>query len=92
MDAVELIEPRRDLEPSHDAFVAEFRASGEELVPWVIGEPYSSFDEYVAKLKDAIVAISSRSTSAGFVERQAGLRQGQCGIAPDDSPQRWRVR
>jgi hypothetical protein len=57
---LELIEPRRDLESSHDTFVAEVRASGEELVPWVIGEPYSDFDEYIARLKDASEGVGLR--------------------------------
>jgi RimJ/RimL family protein N-acetyltransferase len=37
MRTVELIAPHADLEASHRSFVYEFRANGEELVPWVIG-------------------------------------------------------
>jgi predicted acetyltransferase len=57
MDTVELIVPRRDLEVSHRAFVEEFRAEGEEPVPWVVGEPYTSLDEYVKRLDAAAKGI-----------------------------------
>ena len=60
MDAVELIEPRADLEASHRSFVEEFRARGEELVPWVIGESYTDFNEYVARLSAAARGIGLR--------------------------------
>ncbi len=64
MDAVELIAPRTDLESSHQTFVEEFRAEGEQLVPWVVGEPYTNFGEYVAKLDAAAKGIGLR---AGWV-------------------------
>jgi len=57
MDAVELIEPRGDREASHRTFVEQFRANGEQLAPWVIGEPYVDFNEYVAKLAAASKGI-----------------------------------
>jgi len=59
-DVIELIEPRVDLEASHRSFVEEFHAMGEELVPWVIGEPYADFNEYVARLLGAAVGIGLR--------------------------------
>ena len=64
MDAVELIAPRTDLESSHQTFVEEFRAEGEQLVPWVVGEPYTNFGEYVAKLDAAAKGVGLR---AGWV-------------------------
>jgi predicted acetyltransferase len=30
--------------------VEEFRAAGEEFVPWIVGEPCTDFNEYVARL------------------------------------------
>jgi predicted acetyltransferase len=60
MDAVELIEPRADLEASHRSFVEEFRAAGEELVPWVIGEPSDDFNEYVSVLSAAANGVGLR--------------------------------
>ncbi len=53
MQDVELIAPRADLEASHQSFVEEFRANGDEPVPWVIEERYTSFTEYVDKLNAA---------------------------------------
>ena len=61
MDTVEIIAPRRDREASHRAFVEEFRAEGEEPVPWVVGEPYSSFNEYVDRLNAAAKGIGLRA-------------------------------
>jgi predicted acetyltransferase len=60
MRTVELIEPRADLEASHRSFVDEFRANGEELVPWVIGEPCADFADYVARLKAAAKGVGLR--------------------------------
>ncbi|HEX5046395.1 MAG TPA: GNAT family N-acetyltransferase [Gammaproteobacteria bacterium] len=57
MGPVELIAPRGDLEFSHRAFVEEFRERGEELVPWVLGEPSSDFAEYAARLNAAAKGI-----------------------------------
>jgi predicted acetyltransferase len=64
MGPVELTNPRSDLEASHRSFVDEFRANGEDLVPWVIGEPYDDFAEYVARLNAAAKGIGLRP---GFV-------------------------
>jgi predicted acetyltransferase len=52
-----LIEPTVDLEASHRSFVAEMRAAGEELIPWVLAFPSESFAEYVAQLRDAARGI-----------------------------------
>jgi predicted acetyltransferase len=64
MGPVELIAPRCDLEASHCTFVEEFRANGEDLVPWVIGTPYGDFAEYVASLSAAANGIG---IAPGFV-------------------------
>jgi predicted acetyltransferase len=57
MRTVELIAPHAEFEASHRSFVYEFRANGDELVPWVIGEPCADFEHYVAKLNAAAKGI-----------------------------------
>ncbi len=57
MQDVELIAPRADLEASHQSFVEEFRTSGDEPVPAVINERYTSFSEYVDRLNAAAEGI-----------------------------------
>jgi predicted acetyltransferase len=47
---VRLINPTVELEASHVSLVWEFRERGEPLIPWIIGEPYETFSEYVATL------------------------------------------
>jgi predicted acetyltransferase len=48
-----LVEPTVDLQSSHVSFVKEFRNRGEPLIPWILGEPYDSFAEYVKRLLHA---------------------------------------
>jgi len=38
---------------SHETFLEEFLRLGEEVVPWVVAEPYETFAEYVSMLKAA---------------------------------------
>jgi predicted acetyltransferase len=61
---VRLINPTVDLEASHVSLVSEFRERGEPLIPWIIGEPYESFSEYVAMLLRASQGLGLPS---GFV-------------------------
>jgi predicted acetyltransferase len=48
-----LVEPTVEFESSHRSFVAEVRAAGEELIPWVLAFSSNSFADYVAQLRDA---------------------------------------
>jgi predicted acetyltransferase len=52
-----LVEPSVEFEASHRSFVAEVRAAGEELIPWVLALPSESFADYVAQLRDAVRGI-----------------------------------
>jgi predicted acetyltransferase len=54
---LQLAEPSVELEASHRSFVAEVRAAGEELIPWVLAFPSESFADYVAQLRDAARGI-----------------------------------
>jgi predicted acetyltransferase len=47
---VQLVHPTVELEASHVSLVNEFRERGEPFIPWIIGEPYDTFAEYVEKL------------------------------------------
>ncbi len=54
MTAARLIKPTARLRKSHESFVAEFRRSGEEMVPWVLDEAVGkSFKKYVSWLESA---------------------------------------
>jgi predicted acetyltransferase len=50
---VQLNNPTVELEASHVSLVNEFRERGEPLIPWIIGEPYETFAEYVETLRRA---------------------------------------
>ena len=54
---VQLVDPTTRLEASHETFVSEFRALGEQLVTWIVDEPYERFSEYVAMLEAASKGI-----------------------------------
>jgi predicted acetyltransferase len=61
---MKLIDPTATLEASHASLVNEFRERDEPLIPWIIGEPYGTFAEYVATLLRARDGVG---LSAGFV-------------------------
>lgn len=50
---MQLIHPTVELEASHVSLVNEFRERGEPFIPWIIGEAYDTFAEYVRKLRQA---------------------------------------
>jgi len=52
-----LITPTVSLEASHMSFFEEFQTRGEQLVPWVVAEPYERFADYVAMLEAAANGI-----------------------------------
>ena len=64
MSACRLIVPNADYEASHQGFVAEFVARGEQIIPWVGAEQYVTFGDYVAKLEAASRGVGIRE---GFV-------------------------
>ena len=64
MSACRFIAPHADYEATHRVFVAEFIARGEQVIPWVAGEQYGTFGDYVAKLEAASRGIGIRE---GFV-------------------------
>lgn len=47
METLRLIKPTTRLRKSHESFVAEFRRSGEEIVPWVLDRVGRSFERYI---------------------------------------------
>jgi predicted acetyltransferase len=47
MATARLIKPTTRLRKSHESFVAEFRRSGEEVVPWVLDRVGRDFSKYV---------------------------------------------
>ena len=51
--ALRLIEPAVHLEASHASFLEEFQLLGEQLVPWIVAEPYERFSDYVEMLEAA---------------------------------------
>jgi predicted acetyltransferase len=57
MTAARLIKPTSRLRKSHESFIAEFRRSGEELVPWVLDKAGKNFEDYVAWLESAALGI-----------------------------------
>ena len=52
-----LIAPTARLEASHVSFLEEFQARDEQLVPWIVAEPYERFGDYVAMLEAASEGI-----------------------------------
>ncbi len=65
MTTARLIKPTLRLRKSHESFVAEFRRSGEEMVPWVLDEVVGkSFKKYVAWLESA---AQGRNLPEGYV-------------------------
>ncbi len=57
MTQCQLVDPTVELEQSHDTFLEEFRRRSELIVPWIIGEPYKTFAEYVGMLHSAARGI-----------------------------------
>jgi len=57
MTTARLIKPTIRLRNSHESFVAEFRRSGEEMVPWVLDRAGKNFGQYVAWLESASQGI-----------------------------------
>jgi predicted acetyltransferase len=51
MTTTQLIKPTMRLRKSHESFVAEFRKSGEEVVPWVLDRVGKSFSKYITWLE-----------------------------------------
>jgi len=47
MTTAQLIKPTTRLRKSHESFVAEFRRSGEEMIPWVLDRAGRNFGKYV---------------------------------------------
>jgi predicted acetyltransferase len=47
MTTAQLIKPTIRLRKSHESFVAEFRKSGEEVIPWVLDRAGKSFRKYI---------------------------------------------
>ncbi len=64
MVSARLIRPTSRLRKSHESFIAEFRRSGEELVPWVLDRVGKSFNDYVAWLESA---SRGRNLPEGYV-------------------------
>lgn len=50
---VKLIKPTVDLKPAYLSFHEEWKATGEEMIPWVIGKDPSDFQGMVQSLLDA---------------------------------------
>jgi hypothetical protein len=59
-----LTSPTPELEESHTGFVHEFRSRDEQIVPWIAGEPYRTFGEYIVMLQRASKGLDLRP---GFV-------------------------
>jgi hypothetical protein len=59
-----LIRPDPRFESSHASFIAEFQASGEELVPRVLAEQRSPFADYLAWLQSSAKGVD---LPTGFV-------------------------
>lgn len=55
-----LIAPHADYEASHRTFLQEFTARAERVVPWIVAEPYVTFQGYVAMLAAASRGIGLR--------------------------------
>ena len=47
MTITRLIKPTARLRKSHESFVADFRRSGEEMIPWVLDRAGRNFGKYV---------------------------------------------
>jgi predicted acetyltransferase len=50
---LKLIKPSVGLQSTHETFLEEFVRLGEEVVPWIVAEPYDSFGAYVSMLRKA---------------------------------------
>ena len=48
-----LVRPSASFQASHETFLEEFVRLGEEVVPWIVAEPYASFGAYVSMLRKA---------------------------------------
>jgi predicted acetyltransferase len=48
-----LVQPSVEFMRSHETFLEEFFRLDEEVVPWIVAEPYDDFADYVAMLHDA---------------------------------------
>ena len=60
MNGCRLIVPHADYEASHRTFLEEFAARGEGVVPWIVAEPYETFQGYVAMIEAASRGIGLR--------------------------------
>lgn len=48
---LKLVQPTVALALSHETFLEEFIRLDEEVVPWIVAEPYDDFTDYVAMLR-----------------------------------------
>lgn len=53
-----LVQPTVALILSHETFLEEFVRLEEEVVPWIVAEPYDDFADYVSMLRDAARGVS----------------------------------
>jgi len=50
---LQLVQPTVALVGSHETFLEEFVRLEEEVVPWIVAEPYDDFAAYISMLRDA---------------------------------------
>ena len=60
VSACRLIAPHADYEASHRTFLEEFAACRERVVPWIVAEPYATFQAYVAMMEAASRGVGLR--------------------------------
>ena len=75
MNACRLIVPHADYEASHRTFLEEFAARGEGVVPWIVAEPYATFQAYVAMMEAASRGIGLRDGGGSPFHLLVGGRQ-----------------